>query len=131
MEKRAEILAIMQVIQDTNYDELQSPAQLLEYAFKLTGWISFSGETVAEAKELLHNARRKAYINLVASLGAQEKKIGTMLIKEFVLDSCAKESAYLTLCERCNSAATHAADVCRSALSYLKTEMNNLSYSNR
>jgi hypothetical protein len=128
MNKQIEILAILQTIQDTSYSDVSNPTSLLEYAFKLTAWISFSGEAVAEAKQLLHEARRKAYINLVASLGANERKISVMLMKDYCNDCCAKENAYMALCERCNAAATHAADVCRSALSYLKTELQTSSY---
>src|SRR6478736_5845622 len=118
MNKRPEILAILTAIQDTSYKDVSSPAQLMEYGFELAGWISFTGEAVAEAKELLHNARRQAYINLVASLGAHEKKVGEQMKKDYCNDCCAKEQAYLSLCERANAAATHACDLVRSALSY-------------
>jgi len=128
--KEAEILAILQAIQDMDYSDVSNPTSLLEYGFKLTGWIAFSGECVAQAKQLLHAARKQAYINLVASLGAHEKKIGVMLMKDYCNDVCGKENAYLSLCERCNAACTHAADVCRSALSYLKTELSTSAYQN-
>ncbi len=130
MTKQAEILAILSTIESTSYSDVANPVALLEHGFKLTGWIAFSGEAVAEAKELLHKARRKAYINLVASLGAQEKRIGVMLMKDYCNDCCASENGYLALCERCNAACTHAADLCRSALSYLKTELQTSSYAN-
>lgn len=130
MNKRAEILAILTAIQDTGYKEVSNPTQLMEYGFELAGWIAFTGEAVAEAKEILHRTRKQAYINLVASLGAQDKKIGEQMKKDYVNDCCAKEQAYLALCERANAAATHACDLVRSALSYLKTEMSNLNYSN-
>jgi hypothetical protein len=128
MSKEATVLAILQTIEDTTYCDVQSPVKLLEYGFQLTGWIAFTAQAVAEAKENLHNARRKAYINLVASLGAHEKKIGALLMKDYCNDSCAKENAYLTLCERANAAATHSNDLVRSALSYIKTEMVTSNY---
>lgn len=130
MNKQPEILAILSVIESTSFNDVSNPTALLEHGFKLTGWIAFSGEAVAEAKELLHNARKQAYINLVASLGAHEKKIGAMIMKDYCNDCCAKENAYLSLCERCNAACTHAADLCRSALSYLKTELATSAYAN-
>lgn len=130
MNKQAEIFAILSTIESTSYKDVQNPTALLEHGFWLTAQIAFSGEAVAEAKELLHKARKQAYINLVASLGANEKKIGAMLMKDYCNDCCAKENAYLSLCERCNAACTHAADLCRSALSYLKTELATSTYSN-
>ncbi len=131
MNKQAEILAILTTIQDTTYNHVRNPVQLMEYGFQLAGWISFTGEAIAEAKELLHKARKQAYINLVATLSANEaKKIGSLMMKDYCNDCCAKENAYLSLCERANAACTHANDLVRSALSYLKTELNSLSYAN-
>lgn len=130
MKKQPEILAILTAIQDTTYNEVNNPTALMDYGFQLAGWIAFTAEAVAEAKELLHNARKQAYINLVASLGSQEKKIGEQMKKDYCNDCCAKEQAYLALCERTNAAATHACDLVRSALSYLKTELATTSYAN-
>jgi hypothetical protein len=130
MNKKADIIAILEAISNTHYKDVSNPQVLLDYGFELTGWIAFSGEAVAEAKELLHNARKRAYINAVGSLGAHGEKMGVMLIKDYVNDICAAENAYLALCERCNAAATHASDLVRSALSYLKTEMATVNYNN-
>jgi hypothetical protein len=130
IKKQTEILSILTAIRGTSYSDVQSPDKLLEYAFQLTQWIAFTAEAIAEAKEQLHLARKQAYINLVGSLGAQEKKIGAMLMKDYCNDMCSKENAYLTLCERTNAAATHTNDLVRSALSYLKTEMATQNYSN-
>jgi hypothetical protein len=130
MTRKADIKAILEVISNTHYKDVSNPQVLLDYGFELTGWIAFSGECVAEAKEILHKARKQAYINLVASLGAHEKKVGVMIMKDFCNDQCAEENAYLSLCERCNAAATHASDLVRSALSYLKTEMATVNYNN-
>jgi hypothetical protein len=130
MNKKADIVAILEAISNTHYSDVNNPTVLLEYGFELTGFIAFSGECVAEAKEMLHKARKQAYINLVASLGAHEKKIGVMLMKDYCNDLCAEENAYLALCERANAAATHASDLVRSALSYLKTEMATINYNN-
>lgn len=130
MNKQAEVVGILTTIQDTEYKDVANPTQLMEYGFQLAGWIAFTGEAVAEAKELLHNARKQAYLNLVASLGSQGKKIGEQMKKDYCNDCCAKEQAYLSLCERANAAATHACDLVRSALSYLKTEMATSSYAN-
>ena len=128
--KKADIKAILEAISQTHYKDVNNAVVLLEYGFELTGWIAFSGECVAEAKEILHRARKQAFIDLVASLGAQQKKIGAMLMKDYCNDVCAEENAYLALCERANAAATHASDLVRSALSYLKTEMATVNYNN-
>lgn len=130
MNKQAEILAILSTIESTSYADVQSPVKMMEYGFQLNGWIAFTAEAIAEAKEALHKARKQAYVNLVASLGSHEKKIGALLMKDYCNDCCAKENAYLALCERANAAATHANDLVRSALSYLKTELATSSYAN-
>ena len=131
IDKRSQILAILSTIESTSYSDVQSPDKLLEHGFRLTGWIAFSAECIAEAKEALHRAREQAYINLAASLGSQSKQIGVLMMKDFCNDKCAKENAYLALTERCNAACTHANSLVITAISYLKTEMQNLSYAGR
>ena len=128
MNKRPEILAILARIQDTHYQDVSNPVTLLEYGFELAGYISFTGEACAEAKSLLHKAKEKAAISVMALLEAQGKKIIPSLVKDYILDKCGEQSAYLTLCERCNACCTHTLEFVRSALSYLKTEINNSQY---
>ncbi len=122
MNKRSEIQAILTEIQDTTYADVQSPDILLEYGFKLASYLSFSGEAMAEAKKILHDARRAAYLKVEGSTQAQARKWNVTLIKNYVDDSCANENEYYTLCDRCNSACVHTLDLIRSAISYLKSE---------
>lgn len=119
---KSELLAMMDTMEGTSYKDLQTIDQLIEYGFTLVGWIARSGEIMAEAKEDLHKKRRQAYLNVIASLGSQEKKIGPMLIKDYINDCCAEENALYELAERTNRACTHGNDLIRTAVSALKAE---------
>jgi hypothetical protein len=127
MNQQSEILKILKEIQDTSYNDVDSIELLLQYGFRLSGYQSFSGECMSEAKELLHAAKRKAYLRVMGSLEANGKtKQPVMLIKDYVLDLCSKEAAYYELCDRCNSACTHTLDFIRTAVSALKMELQQL-----
>lgn len=119
---KGELKAMMDTMEGTTYADLQSIDQLIDYGFAMVGWIARSGEIMAQAKEDLHRKRRQAYINAVASLGSQEKKIGAMLIKDYINDCCAEENGLYELAERTNRAATHCNDLIRTAISALKAE---------
>lgn len=125
---KSELIAILNTIEGTSYSQVQSIDLLLEYGFKLTQWIARSGEIQATAKEQLHKKRRQAYLNVIASLGSQEKKIGPMLIKDYINDCCAEENGLYELAERTNRAATHANDLVRTAVSALKGERYSATY---
>lgn len=128
MNKHSEILGILTILQTTSYSDVQSINQLLEYGFQLQQHIAFSGEAMAEAKELLHTARKAAYLKVDASMNAQGKKWTPMLVKDYVNDCCSKENAYYELCERCNRSATHSLDFVRTAISALKAEMQSIQF---
>ncbi len=128
MKKRTDILAILSSIESTNYSDVQSIDLLLEYGFRLTQWVAFSGEAMAEAKQELHAARRNAYLKVESSLNAQQKKWSPMLAKDYVNDCCSAENAYYELCERANRAATHSVDLVRTAISALKAEMQTSNF---
>jgi hypothetical protein len=130
MDKQPMILAILTEIQSTSYSDVQSIDALLEYGFRLTQHIAFSGEAMSEAKKALHDARRKAYLKVESSMTAQEKKWAPSLIKDYVNDCAANENAYYELCERCNRSATHSVDLIRTAVSALKTEMQTSNFQN-
>jgi hypothetical protein len=104
---KAELLGIMDTLQQTDYSDLQSIDALLDYGFTMVGWIARTGQMMAEAKEDLHKKRKQAYLNVIASLGSQEKKIGPMLIKDYINDCCAEENSLYELAERANRAVTH------------------------
>jgi hypothetical protein len=120
---KEELLEIQALIQTTSYNDVQSIDALIEHGFKLGQHIARTGQLMSEAKEILHNKRRRAYLTAIASLGAnQAKQLGTMIIKDFINDTCAEENALYELAERTNRAATHSQEFCRSAISALKQE---------
>lgn len=126
MDKKEEILRILNEIRTTEYSTLQSIDLLLEYGFRLSQWQAFSGEAMAGAKELLHK-RRQAGLREAA---AQYKNAPTMIIKDYINDLSAEHHGYYELCERCNRACTHTIDLIRTAVSALKQEQITSQYSN-
>jgi hypothetical protein len=130
MEKRPEILRILEEIRTTEYSTVGSIDLLLDYGFKMAAYTSFSGEAMAEAKELLHDARRKGLDN-IDTLLKHRAKIGPMLVKDYINDICSKENSYFTLCERCNRACTHAGELVRTAVSALKEEIKMQAFQNQ
>lgn len=125
MDKKEEILRILKEIRTTDYCTMQSIDLLLEYGFKLTQYLAFSGEAMAEAKELLHKRRQEG----LREAAAQYKNGPTMIIKDYINDLSAVHHGYYELCERCNRACTHTIDLIRTAVSSLKQEMIANSYS--
>lgn len=116
--------AILDTIEGTDYKNVESPSLLMEYGFKLQQWMAYSGSQMAEAKKALHEARRAAMINLIASLKANGATLGAALQKDYVNDLCAEENSVYELAGRVNSSCIHALDFVRSCLSTLKAEMN-------
>lgn len=123
MIQEIQIRAILDTIEGTDYAAVGSMELLKEYGFKLTGWNAFTGQQMAECKEAWLNARRKAMVNLVASLKANGAVLSPSLQKDYVNDLCAKEAALYELAERCNRACVHSIDLVRTVLSQMKEEM--------
>lgn len=114
---------ILEKIKTTDYINVSSTTQLMEYAFALSQWMAYSGQMMAEAKRDLHTARRQAMINLIASLKANTATLSAQLQRDYVMDLCADEASAYELAERTNKACTHTLDMVRSCLSTLKEEM--------
>lgn len=127
MIQESQLRAIMDTVEGTNYSAVSSPAQLMEFAFKLQQWMAFSGTQMAECKKQLHESRRKAMVNLIASLKANGAVLAASLQKDYVNDLCAEENMVYELASRCNSTCIHAIDMVRSCLSTLKAEMQMVS----
>lgn len=118
-----QLQSILDTIEGTNFDQVQSLNLLMDWGFKLQQWMAFSGSQQAEAKRLLHDARRKAMVNLIASLEANGAEMAISLQKIYVDDQCANENYHYELAQRCNRSCTHALDFCRSCISTLRTEL--------
>lgn len=127
MNQQEEILRILKEIRTTEYSTIQSIDLLLEYGFRLASYLSFSGEAMAEAKEILHDKRAAALLRVDKDLN---RKVGPSLMRDYINDLCSKDNAYFLLCERCNKACTHTLDLIRTAVSALKQESIVSSYSN-
>lgn len=123
MIQETQLRAILDTIEGTSFNSVDSATLLMEWGFKLQQWMAFSGQQVAECKEDLHTSRKKAMINMIATLAANGAEMAVSLQKVYVDDLCAKENMLYELAGRCNSSCIHALDFVRSCLSTLKTEM--------
>lgn len=119
-----QLQAILDTIEGTSYDQVQSISLLMDWGFKLQSWMAFSGSQQAQAKRLLHDARRRAMVNLIASLQANGATLAPSLQKDYVNDLCATENYHYELAERCNRACVHGLDLVRTCISTLKIEMS-------
>lgn len=118
-----QLQAILDTIEGTNYADVQSLQLLMEWGFKLQQWMAFAGSQQATAKKLLHEARRKAMVTLIASLRANGADLAPSLQKEYVNDMCSQENFQYELAERANRCCVHALDLVRTCISTLKTEL--------
>jgi hypothetical protein len=120
-----QLQAILDSIEGTSFDQVQSINLLMDWGFKLKQWMAFSGSQQAFAKRLLHDARRKAMVNLIASLQANGAELAISLQKQYVEDLCAEENYNYELAQRCNRACVHSMDFVRTCISTLKAELTN------
>lgn len=119
-----QLQTILDTIEGMAFDQVQSPALLMEWGFKLKQWMSYSGSRQAVFKQELHKARRMAMIKLIASLEANGAEMAISLQKQYVDDLCDVENYNYTLAERCNRTCVHALDFVRTCISMLKTELS-------
>lgn len=115
--------AILDTIEGTNYNQVQSINLLIDWGFKLQQWMAFAGAQQAECKLSLHEARRRAMVNLIASLQANGAELAISLQKQYVDDLCATENYHYELAQRTSRACVHALDFVRTCISTLKMEM--------
>lgn len=119
----SQLQAILDTIEGTGFDQVQSINLLMDWGFKLQQWMAFAGSQQAECKRVLHVARRQALVNLVASLKANGANMAISLQKEYVNDLCAEENYNYELAERTCRACVHALDFVRTCISCLKSEL--------
>jgi uncharacterized protein YbjQ (UPF0145 family) len=118
-----QLQAILDTIEGTTFDQVQSIHLLMDWGFKLKSWMAFAGNQQAECKRELHTARRKAMVNLIASLEANGAELAVSLQKAYVDDLCANENYNYELAERTCRACVHSLDFVRTCISTLKTEL--------
>lgn len=119
-----QLQAMLDTIEGTGFDQVQSISLLMDWGFKLQQWMAFAGSQQAECKRALHVARRQALVNLVASLKANGATLTPMLQRDYINDLCADENYNYELAERCSRACVHSLDFVRTCISTLKTELS-------
>ena len=125
MIQKEQLIAILNSIEGTDFKNVQSIDLLIDFGFKLQQWLAFSSYQQALCRETLHNRRRQAMVNLIASLKANNASLAPSLQKEYVNDLCAEDNGVYELACRCNSCCVHALDFLRSCISALKIEYEN------
>lgn len=119
----SKLQAILDTIEGTDFDQVQSITLLMDWGFKLQQWMAFAGSQQAACKRALHDGRRQAMVNLVASLKANGAEMAISLQKQYVDDLCGEENYNYELAQRACRACVHSLDFARSSLSTLKTEL--------
>lgn len=122
----SELQAILTQIEATDYSQVNSITMLNEWIFKLSGWIAFSGQEMANAKKMLNKAKVKAYDSFVFSRAASGLQITPTLAKDYANSKCDEEQFKYDVAERCNRACVHASDAVRTVISALKTEQQTI-----
>lgn len=123
MPEPSQLQAILDSIEGMSFDQVQSLNLLMDWGFKLQQWMAFAGSQQAACKRKLHEARRQALVNLVASLKANGAELAISLQKQYVEDLCAEENYQYELAERTSRACVHSLDFVRTCISTLKTEL--------
>jgi hypothetical protein len=128
---KAELTAIMQILQEKATVKWQSPDAVMEYGHQVVGWMARTGEIQAEAKRILQDARAAKALSVKGSLQAAKSDMPATAFNRYVDDSCSKENELYELAERCNKSCTHTSDWLRTVLSTMRAEMSNLNFNNR
>lgn len=118
-----QLQTIMDTLESVSFDQVQSLNLLMDWGFKLQSWMAYAGSRQATFKQELQTARRKAMVNLIASLEANGAEMAVSLQKLYVDDQCATENYNYLLAERTNRACVHALELVRTCISTLKAEL--------
>lgn len=100
----------------------REPEEISERIIMLMSYIAYSGQMLAEAKQILR-AKKSSEISKTIIAIAKEQCLSAS-VQNALLDSiCDQESYLVDLIERINRTATHQLDACRSLLSYERENM--------
>lgn len=110
------------------YEQLQSLTILIEDSGKLVAALAFINNQVAIAKRVLNEKKAQEYLNLIASLEANNKNLSPMLMKDYISAKCSKAQYNYDLADRCRSTIQHTLDTLRTCISALKVEIQAINY---
>lgn len=121
-ETKTELIGYLKVMETFDKDSAQDGTALHSYLLHLTNMGARANYLRVEYQKMNRNAKKQAYLNLMASSHAAEKYFAPSLAKDYV-DSCCAESAYMAeLSERTAAQAVHTIDAVRTIISSLKSE---------
>lgn len=129
------ILSFEELLEEANYIQSvldsEIPSELearVQRGDELAGYISRSGNMIADAKFHLDSAMRSSTMDQLKQIG--EKMMPASTLNNFISANCAQENRLFKWCERLNATATHQLDWIRSVVSKEKEEMRLSGYFN-
>lgn len=114
----------IQTALNKRYDSSE-PTNMLEHLEELSYLLGNSSLAEASAKYWLESAKKKAISEYVAETPHKER-LQPLMLKEYINSHCAAELAAYELASSQHSSLVHRIDAVRSALSYLKAEIQNI-----
>lgn len=124
---RDTLKATLQQIQETlskRYDSSE-PTNMLEHLEELSFLLGNSSLAEASARFWLEEKKKVVIAEYVANTPHKER-LQPLMLKEYVISHCAAEAAAYELASSQHSSLVHRIDAVRSALSYLKAEIQNI-----
>lgn len=122
-----DLKATLQMIQsslDRRYDSSE-PSNMLELLEELSYLLGNSSLAEASARFWLEQKKQVVIAEYVANTPHKER-LQPLMLKEYILSMCAAEVAAFELASSQHSSLVHRIDAVRSALSYLKAEIQNI-----
>jgi hypothetical protein len=125
-----DLKATLQMIQsslDRRYDSSE-PSNMLELLEELSYLLGNSSLAEASARFWLEQKKQVVIAEYVANT-PQKERLQPLMLKDYILSMCAAEVAAYELASSQHSSLVHRIDAVRSALSYLKAEIQNINQS--
>lgn len=115
----------IQTTLESTYDA-DNPAAVINRAQVVEGYMALSGKMVADAKYRYNEILNSVFIKAVKDASSINMSASTM--NKFIDSTCKDDQYLVDWTERLNRACTHQLDLCRSLISKLKIEMQQLQY---
>lgn len=123
-----ELRQYIETVQKFDKDTAQDAQALHEYLISLTNMMARANYLMAEYGRKFREAKKKAYLDLIASETATQKYFAPSLAKDFVDSQCGDIGFVYDLAERLSRLCSHTIDAVRTIVSSLKSERQFANY---
>lgn len=123
-----EMEKILTELQSDTLEAAKDGDTLMGLGARYATYNAYAGERMATFKRDLLQKRALYYETFVFNARAQKLEFTSTMIKDYVNAKCYREQYAFDIAERVNRACVHNMDLIRTSMSFLKTEMANLSY---